>query len=85
MPNLVLDGAQLKCSEGSATSVLVVTPRHPMKESKKQLATVQDNVPSTNVPPFGLCKSLTNPKVAAATAAALAGASCSPSRVIACV
>lgn len=37
----------------------------------KPAATITDMVPFMNIPPFGMCTSLTNPTVAAATAAAL--------------
>jgi hypothetical protein len=35
------------------------------------VANIMDNVPFLNVPPFGMCMSMANPMVAAATAAAL--------------
>jgi hypothetical protein len=34
-------------------------------------ANIQDNVPNVNVMPFGMCTTVTNPQVAAATSAAL--------------
>ena len=35
------------------------------------MATIKDMALNTNIPPFGMCTSLANPQVAAATAAAL--------------
>jgi hypothetical protein len=37
----------------------------------KPAATIEDMAPLINIPPFGMCTSLSNPTVAAATAAAL--------------
>jgi uncharacterized Zn-binding protein involved in type VI secretion len=37
----------------------------------KPAATTFDNAPVANIPPFGMCSTLSNPTVAAATAAAL--------------
>ncbi|MFZ9811939.1 MAG: DUF4280 domain-containing protein, partial [Burkholderiaceae bacterium] len=34
-------------------------------------ANIMDHIPMLNIPPFGMCQSLANPTVAAATAAAL--------------
>lgn len=62
-------GAGLQCSFGVAPSTLVVLP------VKRTLtgapaATIMDHAPFLNVLPFGMCQSLANPMVAAATAAA---------------
>ena len=71
MPNLVVMGAKLKCSFGTAPSSLIVIPKgFPTMIDEKPAATIIDNVPMTNIPPFGMCKSLTNPTVAAATSGA---------------
>jgi hypothetical protein len=60
----------LMCSFGAAPSTMVVLP---VKRtfSTSPAATVMDNVPMMNIMPFGLCSSLANPTVAAATAAAM--------------
>jgi len=70
MANYVCKGAKLKCSMGSDKSDLGVM--HPMKAVKLDgqfMANIQDNKPMMNIMPFGQCKSLANPTVAAATAA----------------
>jgi hypothetical protein len=71
MPLLVANGATLQCSFGAAPSTLTVTPENMASGSQAPLATVMDHVPMKNIMPFGMCSSLANPVVAAATAAAL--------------
>jgi len=63
--------AQLKCSMGAAPSVMVVLPVNRVFTSNQVAATIMDHVPMLNIMPFGMCKSPSNPVVAAATAAAL--------------
>ena len=63
-------GAVMQCSFGTAPSTLVVLPVNALLTGTPA-ATIMDNVPITNVPPFGTCSSMSNPVVAAATAAAL--------------
>ena len=70
MGNLVCGGAMCKCSFGAAPSVLVVTPENKVV-TNMPMATVMDNVPLKNIMPFGMCSSMANPVVAAATAAKL--------------
>jgi hypothetical protein len=70
MTKLVVNGAKLKCSEGLAPSTLTVLPTVGSEADEKPAATVMDNVPMTNIAPFGNCKTQANPQVAAATAAA---------------
>lgn len=70
-PNAVMT-ASLTCSFGAAPSALVVVPKGaPVQAEGMLAATVQDHVPMANVQPFGMCSSLANPTVAAATSAAL--------------
>jgi len=63
-------GAMLQCSFGAAPSSLVVLPANRVMTGPPA-ATIMDNAPLVNVMPFGMCSSLANPTVAAATAAAL--------------
>lgn len=66
----VVAGAMTACSFGMAPSSLNVLPPRPLVEGRPA-AVITDIVPITNIPPFGMCMSLSNPTVAAATAAAL--------------
>ena len=66
----VCAGATLTCSFGLARSTLVVTPEKKVLRMTPT-ATIMDNVPVKNIPPFGMCVTQSNPAVAAATAAAL--------------
>ncbi|MEM9692990.1 MAG: DUF4280 domain-containing protein [Myxococcota bacterium] len=68
MATLVGAKAAMRCSEGSAPSNLALSERN--LENQDTLATVDDHQPTINIPPFGLCKSMANPSVAAATSAA---------------
>jgi hypothetical protein len=60
----------LQCSFGAAPSSLVVLPDKCVLTGTPA-ANIMDNKPIVNVPPFGMCSSIANPTVAAATAAAL--------------
>ena len=61
----------MKCSMGSSNSNLIVLPERRIFLSSKPKANISDMKSMTNIPPFGLCCSLANPTVAAATAAHL--------------
>jgi hypothetical protein len=63
-------GANLQCSFGAAPSSLIVLPVNRTMTGTPS-ATIMDGKPIVNVPPFGVCNSMANPMVAAATAAAL--------------
>ena len=67
----VCNGAMLKCSMGMAPSTMVVTPENMVLTSNQPAATIMDNIPMKNIMPFGMCQSMANPQVAAATAAAM--------------
>lgn len=71
MAQQVISGAMLMCSFGLAPSTLTVTPEKMVGTSTMPTATIMDNVPFKNIAPFGMCTTITNPVVAAATAAKL--------------
>ncbi len=61
----------MKCSFGMAPSSLVVLPANKVFTGEVPDANIMDHVPMVNIMPFGMCQSIANPTVAAATAAAL--------------
>lgn len=67
----VVSGASLLCTMGTAPSTLMVTSQMKVLYGGAPAATVQDAAPISNVPPCGMCNSMANPTVAAATAAKL--------------
>jgi len=71
MPMQVCMGAVLQCSFGMAPSSLVVLPVNRTYTDQVPDANIMDHVPMVNIMPFGLCTSLANPAVAAATSAAM--------------
>lgn len=70
MSNLVTSGATLTCSFGTTPSQLTVLPAAMTNAGSMPAATIMDHQPMSNVLPFGMCSSMANPQVAAATAAA---------------
>ena len=64
-------GAQMMCTFGMMPSQLVVLPVNRVMTSQVPDANIMDNIPMVNIMPFGMCMSIANPAVAAATAAAL--------------
>lgn len=66
----VCGGALLKCSFGVAPTPLMTTPQNRCMTAMP-FANIMDNKPFLNIMPFGMCQSISNPTVAAATAAAL--------------
>lgn len=71
MPLQVCMGAMMQCTFGMAPSSLVVLPTNKVFTSEMPDANIMDHIPMTNIMPFGMCMSPSNPTVAAATAAAL--------------
>ena len=71
MPLCAVTGAMLQCSFGLAPSTLVALPTPRVLIEGRPAAVVTSTITGANVPPFGMCSSLANPTVAAATSAAL--------------
>ena len=70
MGNFVTHGAMLQCSFGmSPCSLVVVGPTRP--KCMNMLMAVTTDFSVTNIPTFGMCQSMANPQVAAATSAAM--------------
>jgi Domain of unknown function (DUF4280) len=71
MAQQVCAGAMMMCSFGVAPSSLIVIPKGmPVMAGGPPAATIMDFAPIANIPPFSMCTTLSNPTVAAATAAA---------------
>ncbi len=71
MSQLIASGASIVCTFGTAPSTLTATSTPLVHVDGKPAATLADGAPMINIKPFGMCTSLANPQVAAATAAAL--------------
>src|ERR1022692_43852 len=71
MPMQVCMGAMMQCTFGMAPSSLVVLPANKVFTGMVPDANIMDHIPMTNIMPFGMCSSIANPEVVAATAAAL--------------
>lgn len=61
----------MQCSFGLAPSSLVVLPTNKVFTNQMPDANIMDHIPMVNIMPFGMCQSIANPVVAAATTAAL--------------
>ncbi|OEF97129.1 DUF4280 domain-containing protein [Desulfuribacillus alkaliarsenatis] len=70
MAIIVCGGAMCQCSFGTAPASLQVPPISKVMTTQP-IANIMDNKPMVNILPFGMCTSMANPQVAAATAAAL--------------
>ena len=71
LPMQVVNGAQLMCTFGVAPSSFQVLQDHQVQSETEYAANIMDHIPMTNIMPFGMCISLANPQVAAATSAAM--------------
>ena len=66
----VVEGALVQCSFGMAPASLVVLPTSRVMIEGRPAANITCSTPA-NIPTFGMCTSLANPQVTAATSAAL--------------
>ncbi|MHC4215315.1 MAG: DUF4280 domain-containing protein [Planctomycetota bacterium] len=71
MAQNLVNGALLSCSFGLAPSSMNILPINRIMIANQPAGNIQDNVPMMNIMPFGMCITLSNPQVAAATSAAL--------------
>ena len=71
MSMFITTGATIKCAFGTAPCALTATSAPTHLCEGKTIATIQDAASGVNISTFGLCQTLSNPQVAAATAAAL--------------
>jgi hypothetical protein len=67
----VVSGATLMCTFGAAPGTLTVLPVNRTMVGGMPAANIMDFIPMTNIMPFGMCITPSNPAVASATAAAL--------------
>jgi hypothetical protein len=67
MPDLVCTGATLQCSFGTTPATFAASGTQVSAGSPVGVVT---DVAAANVPPFGMCMSLSNPQVASATSSA---------------
>lgn len=64
-------GATLSCPFGIAPVPFSSLPASRVMINGRPAGVMTDMTPAVNIPPFGMCSSLSNPTVASATAAAL--------------
>jgi hypothetical protein len=71
VPEFLTTATLLECSMGAAPTPFIADELPAaVKEVGLTTATIIQIIPGKNITPFGMCKSLANPTVAAATAAA---------------
>ncbi len=62
MPMQVCMGASMMCTFGMAPSSLVVLPTNKVFTDMVPDANIMDHIPMTNIMPFGMCMSPSNPR-----------------------
>jgi len=69
MSQQVYAGAELVCSLGSNYSNLIIASPDDAEGKDRRVANIMDSIAVLNIVSFGLCSSINNPAVAAATTA----------------
>ncbi len=64
-------GGMMMCTFGVAPATLEALPTPRVMVEGRPVADITSTITGANIPPFGMCTSLANPTVAAATSAAL--------------
>ena len=82
MGAVVVNGAKLMCPFGTKPGTLNASSQVTVLGCSKPVATITDMIPGSNIPSFGMCCSMANPQVAAATAAALGVLSPQPCNMV---
>lgn len=67
----ICSGAILECQFGSMPAAFNALPLSKVVIGGQPIGVLSDMVPLANIPPFGMCNSVTNPAVISATAAAM--------------
>lgn len=71
MGQAAVSGAMMMCTFGMAPAALNALPTSRVLVEGRPVADITSTATGVNIPPFGMCTSLANPTVAAATSAAL--------------
>lgn len=74
----VCSGAVLQCQFGSTPAAFNVLPLSKVVIGSCPVGVLSDMTPLVNIPPFGMCSSVSNPAVISATAAAMGTPTAAP-------
>lgn len=63
MPDLVTNGAIIKCMFGMVPDIMIVEPPSQTSCLGQPVATINHHEPMVNIPTFGMCTSPANPEI----------------------
>ena len=75
---VVCMGAMMQCTFGAAPATLITNTTPTVLTSSKPVATIMDNKPMANIPPFGMCSCPANPATVKPPPVNFAPAPCVP-------